>query len=143
MADPQTITPGAGSAAAIAFAKLAVGVIRLPRNSAFLAAVQRLPAIGAPDRLTTASTPLRTAGSRPDGGSQLISVADLDGRRTSVRTWLPAAVRSADRAVPIRPEAPEIAIRMPASCIGRLPDGCCRVATDRGRTRTRLLPAGS
>src|SRR5260370_38356772 len=92
MADPQTITPGAGSAAAIAFAKLAVGVIRLPRNSAFLAAVQRLPAIGPPDRLTTASTPLRTAGSSPDGGSHLISAADLDGRRTRVRPSLPPAV---------------------------------------------------
>src|SRR3712207_135643 len=67
--------------------------------------------MGAPARLTTASTSLSTIGSiRRCWGSQRCSSAVRGVRRTSCSTSCPSARRAGTSAPPMRPDAPATAI---------------------------------
>ena len=90
------------------------------------AGVHRWSPTPAPARWTTASTPASEDDSSSRwAGSHRISAAVRGSRRTRRRTSWPRAVRWADSALPIRPEAPVIATR--AGMVGPL----------RGRVRDR------
>ncbi len=69
MADPDSSTGGGAAAAVIAVTRVVVALIRLSRSARLRDWVHQPPATGAPDRLTTASDPLSTAGSSGRPGS--------------------------------------------------------------------------
>ena len=108
MADAVTNTEGPPAASAAAFASRRVGSMRLSRISRLCAEVNR-PAIDAPARWITASTPLSRSGAGLAGSQYRSSLPRAD-LRTSRITRCPPLVRNADNAEPTRPDAPLIAI---------------------------------
>ena len=115
IAEPDSSTDGGFAALPMAVTRALVLWIRLERSSAFLALVHRPPAIGAPERWTTPSSPSSAAGSSPPSGSRgfhAISSGSRGERRTSRTTSLPSRCRSSASADPISPDDPVIATRI-------------------------------
>ena len=114
MADPHTKTDGFVVISAAAVARVAVPSTRLSRISAFRSSVQRLSAIPAPARWTTASMAPRSLRAamlieRSDGLHEtVVPVAARPSGRTSVTTSSPRSTSAALSALPMSPVAPEI-----------------------------------
>src|SRR6478609_295689 len=104
---------GGASDRAIACTRVLVGPSRELNSSSTRCRVHGRSPMPAPERLTTASAPDNTAGSRtPAAGSQRTSPALAGGLRTSVTTEWPALRKAADMEVPMSPEAPAMTICM-------------------------------
>ena len=109
MAEPLTRVEGPPSSriSASALARSVVPRVRLSRIRSRWADVQRLSAIPAPARWTTASVPRRSDGSRtPSAGSQWISPRPLGSRRRMRTTRSPRASSAVHSAEPISPVDP-------------------------------------
>src|SRR5215469_11596 len=118
IADADSNTRGGSAAASMARTSALVLAILLERSSCLRVGVHRAPAIGAPDRCTTASIPLSAAGSRPPSlivGFQRNSASPDGGRRTSRVISAPPPRRLSASAVPMRPVEPVIATRRAVS----------------------------
>ncbi len=110
MADALTKTDGpppSSAAAAAASAKRRVGPLRLSMTARLWRSLKR-PAMDAPARCTTASTPSRSRGPGLSG-SHWRSPGPVGGCRTNRTTLWPPVVRNAARADPISPEDPVMA----------------------------------
>ena len=93
-------------------ASTSVGTLRLSRINCLRAPLHGRSPMPTPPSPTTASTPSNVPGSiRPAGGSQPRSSGAAGVRRTRRSTSCPAARRWATRAVPIRPDEPEMTTR--------------------------------
>src|SRR5215472_5923093 len=114
IADADSSTRGGSAAPSMACTRALVLPILLERSSRLRAGVQRPPATGAPDRWTTASSPLSADGLRPPSlasGFQRSSASLDGGRRTSRMISAPSPRRLSASAVPMRPVEPVIATR--------------------------------
>ena len=111
---PLTNTEGLVESPARAVASSEVPSVLLSRMTFFRSSVHLLSPMPAPARCTTASMPSRLAASMvPPAGSHWISSAPaFAARRTKAIGRWPCDVSDAESAVPMRPDAPVIAISM-------------------------------